>query len=764
MNERLVPAIYEMLDDFSECNELGYCKVQVGDDVIRDIDHDKMNRHTVNALDGCQSAAVGVEDWGGREELQGLVCSVFIAAGEEGSPITEFQFQDMRTAEIEAGAMELDGHALFCSTVESASKRRDRPYLVIPTEFTPEWRQSAGLPAKPCLNCGDQLSQTTGRIPGIHTPYEYISSDICSATGMHIEDALLGSINVVLAGAPKVWLMVPPRFQEALETRVRNHLTDGLRLARSCSQSVRHMDALLSPILLDSWDIPYHIVVCKAGQMVVTLPGTYHQVINAGPNYAQAINFAMPNWVGPPSRYRFCGKACPQSNAPTPEHFRVQRAPQSESQQNPSDKGSDDRALDEQEEDCESAEGEVSNDEDDSKVDTQDVPDQRNQEKDGVEEQRQSEMRELEHSSQVDEIQHSGEYDPDLPDGVDGVGILSGALVCQVDPINQSNGLHFNAVKALNKHMTKELSNPRKRRISLGCENTETGKDRGDDSATDFVGHRIEESFNDNTSHSYIRGVVPESKFNQWSTCVSRAAEGGGFDVQGVVQAFHSAPKNEPIEKVLRALQCICEIANIPLLLQIRERLLTDPAAMAVIDIPAASDDAADVQRLVRLHYNISTLRTVSWAAKYHLALQQLQYYEHFEALVKRNRTLAAKERNERRNCKKRKARKDTSIGLEPSLLPPIRIEVVLKRQIISSMTGYGMSEKVVKEDLEKYLDRGKKLHLFLGSASQSLLALFPLYGTSATRPSLDLLSFEPPEDIPKLAELRLGRPIESSW
>lgn len=75
---------------------------------------------------------------------------------------------------------------------------------------------------------------------------------------------------------------------------------------------------------------------------------------------------------------------------------------------------------------------------------------------------------------------------------------------------------------------------------------------------------------------------------------------------------------------MLRALQCICEIANIPLLLQIRERLLTDPAAIAVIDILAASDDAADVQRLVRLHYNISILRTVSWAAKYHLALQQL--------------------------------------------------------------------------------------------------------------------------------------------
>lgn len=93
---------------------------------------------------------------------------------------------------------------------------------------------------------------------------------------------------------------------------------------------------------------------------------------------------------------------------------------------------------------------------------------------------------------------------------------------------------------------------------------------------------------------------------------MSRAAEGGGFDVQGIVQAFHNAPRNEPIEKVLRALQYIYKIANIPLLLQIRERLLTDPAAMAAIDILTASDDAKDLERLVRLHYDISTLRTIS--------------------------------------------------------------------------------------------------------------------------------------------------------
>lgn len=52
MKDRLVPTIYEILDNFPECNESGYCRVQVGDDVTRGIDHNKMNGYTVYALDG----------------------------------------------------------------------------------------------------------------------------------------------------------------------------------------------------------------------------------------------------------------------------------------------------------------------------------------------------------------------------------------------------------------------------------------------------------------------------------------------------------------------------------------------------------------------------------------------------------------------------------------------------------------------------------------------------------------------------------------
>lgn len=212
---------------------------------------------------------------------------------------------------MEAETAKLDERQLFCSTVEGASSSSEKPYLVIPTKYTPAWRKSASLPPEPYIDCSRQLSRTIGKVAGVYTLYEYVSSVVCSATGIHVEDAWLRSANIVFAGAPKVWLIVPPEFAEALKAKVKEDLADRVRPVHPYSQFVRHMDALLSPKLLEKWEILYHIISCKAGEMVITLPGAYHQVINAGPNYAQAINFAMPDWSRPPKSYRFCGKACP---------------------------------------------------------------------------------------------------------------------------------------------------------------------------------------------------------------------------------------------------------------------------------------------------------------------------------------------------------------------------------------------------------------------------------------------------------------------
>lgn len=52
MKEWFMPTIYEMLDDFLECNELGYYKVLVGKDVRRDVDYKRISNCTVSALAG----------------------------------------------------------------------------------------------------------------------------------------------------------------------------------------------------------------------------------------------------------------------------------------------------------------------------------------------------------------------------------------------------------------------------------------------------------------------------------------------------------------------------------------------------------------------------------------------------------------------------------------------------------------------------------------------------------------------------------------
>lgn len=60
--------------------------------------------------------------------------------------------------------------------------------------------------------------------------------------------------------------------------------------------------------------------------MIITLPGTYHQVVNAGPNYAQAINFAATSdWMSPPDEYRFCTVDCqPDGDSPiTSDELRI---------------------------------------------------------------------------------------------------------------------------------------------------------------------------------------------------------------------------------------------------------------------------------------------------------------------------------------------------------------------------------------------------------------------------------------------------------
>ncbi|KAH7021735.1 hypothetical protein B0J12DRAFT_550230, partial [Macrophomina phaseolina] len=140
-------------------------------------------------------------------------------------------------------------------------------YLVNLADLSSRWRELVGLPSEPYLDCGERLKMTSSRIPGVYTAYEYYSTGRESGLAMHVEDGYLGLMNLVLAGAPKVWLL--------LEAKVREELMEH-KESYACSQFVRYLNKLLSPELLDSWEIPYHTVPCKAGEMIVILLETYY--------------------------------------------------------------------------------------------------------------------------------------------------------------------------------------------------------------------------------------------------------------------------------------------------------------------------------------------------------------------------------------------------------------------------------------------------------------------------------------------------------
>ncbi|KAH7033982.1 JmjC domain, hydroxylase-domain-containing protein [Macrophomina phaseolina] len=180
-------------------------------------------------------------------------------------------------------------------------------YLIVDVRSSAD-AQKLGLPG-PLLSCGGRLMQTRYQIPGIHTPYAYISQSV-SPFSMHIEDAGLQSANILYAGEPKLWVIIAPHHREVLEERLKS----SFRATTSCAQFVRHLAPIISPQKLAEWEIDFSIVIQHPGELVVTFPFAYHFGFNLGPNRAEAINLALDrNWE-PPKDYSYCSMKC--SSAP----------------------------------------------------------------------------------------------------------------------------------------------------------------------------------------------------------------------------------------------------------------------------------------------------------------------------------------------------------------------------------------------------------------------------------------------------------------
>ncbi|KAK2771391.1 set-domain histone methyltransferase-8 [Colletotrichum kahawae] len=132
---------------------------------------------------------------------------------------------------------------------------------------------------------------------------------------MHIEDLAVPSVNLVRWGAPKKWLFITPEpgnvrnFENKCRKTFPHRKCVKHRHAQpECSQFVRHSNALFSTEALREWGIKFTETTCQEGEMVVTLPGTYHQVVNEGENLAEAVNVMWSGCSEVPMAYAYCSR------------------------------------------------------------------------------------------------------------------------------------------------------------------------------------------------------------------------------------------------------------------------------------------------------------------------------------------------------------------------------------------------------------------------------------------------------------------------
>ena len=80
--------------------------------------------------------------------------------------------------------------------------------------------------------------------------------------------------------------------------------------------------------MLEARGIVYHVLHQRAGEAIITAPGTYHQGFNMTNNLAEAANFALEEWL--PLNYSFCTFSCTGFSQSPPMNLSAHRKYESE--------------------------------------------------------------------------------------------------------------------------------------------------------------------------------------------------------------------------------------------------------------------------------------------------------------------------------------------------------------------------------------------------------------------------------------------------
>ncbi|KAK5947725.1 hypothetical protein OHC33_011263 [Knufia fluminis] len=222
----------------------------------------------------------------------------------------------------------------FEATLEDESGLDGVAYCTDYDAKTPPDRHDLGLPEQSPIwqFPGNELDRTAKYVPGLHHPFGYKSDARFGAPfALHKEDCDLVSLNVLYYGC-KVWTIVAPRHASLVEQKHRSIW----KHRYTCAQSLRHCSTWVLPRTLAEWGASAVTLRQHPREVVVVLPGAYHQGFCLGSTLGEAVNYAPAGWSI--AGYAGCSASCP--GHPIPNKHMAFRQPD-EVQQGPNETDSE---------------------------------------------------------------------------------------------------------------------------------------------------------------------------------------------------------------------------------------------------------------------------------------------------------------------------------------------------------------------------------------------------------------------------------------
>jgi hypothetical protein len=210
--------------------------------------------------------------------------------------------------ESEAGEEKLD--ELLSSTMDEQTVEREFWYTMSSsTNFTVQYANDVEGTASGDFNAWDLTKFPTSSrcllrllpelIPGVTTPMLYIGM-LFAHFCWHYEDNALYSINVMHAGAPKTWYVVPgyaaAQVEKAADEVFASH-PDRYHPLMHGAHMLMRKTVMMSPSILLARGVPVYRATQRPREIIVTFPRGYHSGFNHGFHTGEAINFALPDWI-----------------------------------------------------------------------------------------------------------------------------------------------------------------------------------------------------------------------------------------------------------------------------------------------------------------------------------------------------------------------------------------------------------------------------------------------------------------------------------